>query len=309
MDRFRPLITRPFPEVEGVRHEFVDVGGLRMHVAEAGEGEPLLMLHGWPQHWYEWRRQIPVLSRHYRVISPDLRGLGWSEAPRDGYDKETLASDIVKLLDVLELDRVRLVGHDWGGWCGFIICLRHPERIERFLPLNIPPPWGKLDLKTLRGLPRFWYQWLLASPLGSWVLQNRPEFVRYLISGMTPTKGTWSEEELDEFIEPLREPDRAHATQQIYRTFLLREFPKLARGAYDSFRLTTPTLLLFGEKDFAISKSFLRGYEPFVEDFRLELVPDAGHFLPEERPELVNERALEFFGAPEQADKPKRAAF
>jgi pimeloyl-ACP methyl ester carboxylesterase len=296
VDRF-PRTTRPFPEVAGVSHEFVDVGDFRMHVAQAGEGDPVVLLHGWPQHWYEWRRQIPALSNHFRVICPDLRGFGWSEAPQSGYDKETLAADIVKLLDALELDRVKLIGHDWGGWCGFIICLRHPERVERYLALNIPPPWGKLDWQSMRALPKFWYQWLLASPLGGWVLQNRPQFVRWLIRGTTPRKDTWSDEELDQFIEPLREPERAHATMQLYRTFTLREFPKVARGAYDSLRLTTPTRLLFGVDDFAISTAFLRGYEPYVDDFEIELVRDTGHFIAEERPGVVNSRALEFFGA------------
>ena len=84
---------------------------------------------------------------------------------------------------------------------------------------------------------------------------------------------------------------------QLYRTFLTREFPAIARGRYDKDRLKTPTLLLFGTKDFMVSTNFLRGYEPFVDDFKLELVDDAGHFIGEEKPDLVNERALEFFAA------------
>src|SRR4051794_33022829 len=82
-------MARPFPEVEGVEHRYVDAGGLRMHVAEAGpQGEPIMLLHGWPQHWYLWRDVIPPLAEEYRVIAPDLRGFGWSDAPPDGYDKE-----------------------------------------------------------------------------------------------------------------------------------------------------------------------------------------------------------------------------
>jgi pimeloyl-ACP methyl ester carboxylesterase len=291
-------VTRPFPRIEGVSHRFVDAAGLRMHVAEAGEGDPVLLLHGWPQHWYEWRHQIPVLARHYHVICPDLRGFGWSEAPPGGYEKENLAADVLNLLDALGLERpVKLIGHDWGGWAGFLICLHHPERVERFLALNITPPWGKADLRTLSALWRFWYQYLIASPLlGSLVLKNMPQFVRYFIRG-TSAEDAWSDDDLAAFTEPLREPERAHASVQLYRTFLLREFPSIARGRYASLRLTTPTLLLFGTKDFAISTRFLRGYEPFVDDFTLELVPDAGHFIAEEKPEMVNERALEFFSA------------
>jgi pimeloyl-ACP methyl ester carboxylesterase len=310
MDRFPRPTARPFPEVEGVQHRFVDAGGLRMHVAEAGQGDPLVLLHGWPQHWYVWRHQIPVLAQHYRVICPDLRGLGWTDTPPRGYEKENMAADVVNLLDALGLDRVKLIGHDWGGWCGFLICLRHPERVERFVALNIPPPWGgKISLQSLLGLPRFWYQWLLASPLGPWILRNRPGFLRFIFTAATPRKDTWSDEELDEFIEPLREPERARSTQQIYRTFTLKEFPKLVRGAYNSFRLTTPTLLLFGAKDFAISTKFLQGYEPYVDDFRLELVPDTGHFIVDEKPELVSERVLEFLGVGKPAARRRRAAF
>jgi pimeloyl-ACP methyl ester carboxylesterase len=289
-------ITPPFPYVEGVEHRFVDTGRLRMHVAEAGTGEPLLMLHGWPQHWYEWRFQIPPLAEHYRVICPDLRGFGWSDAPPDGYEKENMASDIVALLDALGLDEVRLVAHDWGGWIGFILCLRHPERFSRYLALNIPHPWGKFSLRSAASLWRFWYQYLIASPaLGGWIIRNRPGFLRLILTAASKRKEAWSEEDIAAFTEPLREPARARATVQLYRTFLLREFVAVTRGRYRSMRLTTPTLLLFGTGDFAIPKSFLEGYEPYADDMSVELVERSGHFIAEDRPELVTQRALEFF--------------
>jgi pimeloyl-ACP methyl ester carboxylesterase len=256
------------------------------------------LLHGWPQHWYEWRFQIPPLAKHNRLICPDLRGFGWSAAPPSGYEKENLAADVVNLLDALELDEVRLVGHDWGGWVGFILGMRHPERIKRYLALNIPHPWGKLSLRTAGSLWRFWYQWLIASPwLGGWILRNRPGFVRLLLTGASARKEAWSEEDIAAFTEPLREPARARATVQLYRTFLLREFLPVARGRYRSMRLETPTLVLFGTGDFAISTSFLEGYEPFADDMKVELVEGSGHFIAEDRPELVTERALEFFGS------------
>jgi pimeloyl-ACP methyl ester carboxylesterase len=112
-----------------------------MHVAEAGEGDPIVMLHGWPQHWYLWRDVIPLVAPHARVICPDLRGFGWSDVPSSDYDRETMARDVLALLDALELERVRLVGHDWGGWIGFLLCLNEPRRISRFVALSILPPW------------------------------------------------------------------------------------------------------------------------------------------------------------------------
>jgi pimeloyl-ACP methyl ester carboxylesterase len=99
--------------------------GIQFHIAEAGQGERFLLLHGWSQHWYMWRHLFAPLATHYRVLYPGLRGFDWSDAPTSGYEKEQLATDLLTLLDTLGLDRVRLMGHDWGGWVGFLLCLRH----------------------------------------------------------------------------------------------------------------------------------------------------------------------------------------
>ena len=147
-----------FPQVPGVEHRYVDAAGLRMHVAEAGEGEPVLALHGWPQHWYLWREVIPRLAAHARVIAPDLRGFGWSGVPAGGYDKETMARDVLTLLDALGLERVRLIGHDWGAWIGFLLCLHQRERVERFVACNIVPPWPSRDPRAPLDLWRLSYQ-------------------------------------------------------------------------------------------------------------------------------------------------------
>ena len=129
------------PHVDGVTHRDVEAAGIRFHVAEAGEGEPVVLLHGWPQNWYCWRKVMPLLAPERRVICPDMRGFGWSDAPPGRYDKQTMADDLIALLDALELERVDLIAHDWGAWAGFIACLDHPERIRRYLALNMYAPW------------------------------------------------------------------------------------------------------------------------------------------------------------------------
>src|SRR5918995_6009106 len=131
------------PQLEGVDHHFVELPGLHMHVAEAGSGEPVLLLHGFPQHWWEWRKIIPGLAERYRVICPDLRGAGWTDAPADGYARDQLLADVVALLDALEIDRVRLIGHDFGGILGLLLCLRQPERVRCYLGLGTPHPYIK----------------------------------------------------------------------------------------------------------------------------------------------------------------------
>jgi pimeloyl-ACP methyl ester carboxylesterase len=298
-----PEMARPFPPVEGVEHRYVDAKGLRMHVPEAGprDGEPLVMLHGWPQHWYEFRHQIPPLAERYRVIAPDLRGLGWTDAPPDGYDKENMGTDVLNLLDVLGLERVLLVGHDWGGWIGFLICLRAPERFRRFVALNIPTPFARRDPLVFANIWRFWYMAAIATPgLGPRLVAQTDLVGRMLRSTKRPNAIT--PEEIREFSEPLREPDRTRATVAIYRTFITREFGRVATEAYNKQRLTVPTRLLFGQDDFAIPKRMLTGdFSKYADHLEIEFVPNCGHFIEEEQPELVTERILDFFGAADRA--------
>src|SRR5215210_3078021 len=285
------------PVVPGVEHEFVETSRIRMHVARCGEsGPPLVLLHGWAQHWYAWRRVIKPFSERFQVICPDLRGLGWSEAPADGYDKESLASDVLALLDSLGPSRAFLVGHDWGAHAGFLLCLREPERVERFVALNDIHPWIRVAPQDLLNGWRLAYQGLLAAPgLGAWVLRRNARLVLGLISAWS-AQDVWSPAELNAFAEPLREPDRAHASAQYYRTFLLRELGPMLAGQYRKSRLEVPTLLLSGEDDGVIRPYQLRGFEPYAADMRLELLPGVGHFTPEEAPEAVVERCLEHFG-------------
>jgi pimeloyl-ACP methyl ester carboxylesterase len=288
------------PDIGGITHRDVQAGGLRVHVVEAGpaDGPPVLVLHGWPQHWYQWRHQIPALAgAGYKVIVPDLRGFGRTDAPPGGYDKESMATDVLRLMDVMGLDRVRLLAHDWGGWIGFILCVRAPERISRYMPLNIAHLWAKSDARTVLNTWRFWYQAVIASPgLGAWMLRNRPGWVHRIIRGGSPNPQAWTEEDLLAYSRPLQEPARANASVQLYRTFLVKEFPAIAAGRYQKERLTVPTRMLFGMDDFAIPLAFLsRDTKEFADDFTIEFVPDTGHFIAEERPELVNDRALEFF--------------
>jgi pimeloyl-ACP methyl ester carboxylesterase len=284
------------PHVDGVSHRMVQAGEVRLHVAEAGSGDPVLMLHGWPQHWYCWRKIIPHLAPSYRLICPDLRGFGWSEAPGQGYDPETFASDAIALLDALEIDRVRLIGHDWGGFAVFLLGLRHPERIERIISINAPHPWPPVDLRALDALWRMWYVVLMATA-GRAILSRWPQLIGNVLRRDNVQPDALSDAEVRIYLERLRRPEQARATQLLYRSYL-RTFMRVSRTSqYEHMRLTPPTRLLFGAQDFAISKSLLRGHEGHADDFEIELVQDSGHFLPEEKPELVAERALAFLGS------------
>ncbi len=268
---------------------------MRFHVAEAGSGEDVVLcLHGWPQHWYEWRHLMPALADRHHVLALDLRGFGWSDAPRDGYEKENLATDVLAVLDELGIERVKLVGHDWGGWIGFLLCLRAPQRFDRFLALNIVHPWISLRA-ALPHAWRFWYQQVILAPGLGYELHRRGRFVPRVLVGASTDRDAWDEQTLRSFADNLAEPARARAAVQMYRVFNLREAAPMLRGRYADKRLTVPTRLVFGTDDRALRPSMLAGYERHADDMKVELVPGCGHFIADERPGLVADRARAFF--------------
>jgi pimeloyl-ACP methyl ester carboxylesterase len=284
--------VRDLPEIEGIVHRFVDVDGLRVHFAEAGDGPAVLLLHGWPQHWYMWRGVIERLAPQFRLIAPDLRGSGWTEAPGSGYDGDTFAADQIGLLDALEIESASVIGHDWGGWTALLLGLDHSNRIERMVLCNTPHPWPRLEPRLALETWRSWYAMALAIPvLGPRLLQQTDFAAGILRRGNVRTPFT--EAEVDAYVDSFREPARAHAISSLYR-YYQRVFVSALRGKWRSRRLRVPTLLLFGAHDVLITSKVLPGFEPYADDLQLELIPDAGHFLVDEKPELVARRALAF---------------
>ena len=264
-------------------------------MAEAGDGPPLVLLHGWPQHWWCWRRLIPRLARSYRVMAVDLRGWGWSSAPAGDYAKSTFASDVVSLLDAERVDRVRVMGHDWGGYVAFLLGLDHAERVERLVALDIAPPWPVRPRPRHLALPALAaYQALVGTPwVGPRTMTSGPHLVRTLIRRGSGPDARWSDEELDVYADVLRERARADASSACYRTFLTRELPASLLRGDRSAELTVPSLLLMGE-----ASPLHRVVDPRPSrNVRVETIPRAGHFLPEESPAAVLEHALPFLAA------------
>lgn len=287
------------PELPGARHQFVDVNGVRIHVAELGDpaAPPLLLLHGWPQHWWMWRRVAPELAGDFRCVMPDLRGHGWSDAPDEGYDKEQLSADVRGLMDALELDRVSLVGHDWGGWTAMLTAAREPDRVSALLALSIAHPWpSRHDRASLRRLASLSYQLPLSAPLVGPALMSRGA-TREILKRAAP-RGTYTESDLRAFDEPMRSPGGARATTGIYRSFLMRELPRVAAQRYAALRISQPARLVVGSDDIVLKGSDLRGFEENAPRMSLHRVEGVGHFLPEERPDIAIAHARELFSGP-----------
>jgi len=261
----------------------VTVPGARLHVAEAGDGDPVLLLHTFPQHWYAWRHVIAELAADHRVYALDLRGAGQSDAPRRGYDSATLAADVLAALDALGLPAVTLAGHEWGGWLGFHLAMTAPQRFTGLVALNSPHPWLPHH-KLLPHMWRFWYTALLEYPLlGGWIIR-RTVVLRWLLRRGRPGL---PDADAAVFTGPAREPARARAGQQLHWQVVLRDIPRRAFGGYRHRHLPVPTLLLAGAKDFALSPRSLTGAGAHADELAVRVIDGAGHYLPEERPGMV----------------------
>ncbi len=225
---------------------------------------------------------IPELAERYRVIAPDLRGFGWSGAPQGSYAKSTFAADVLALLDIENLDRVRLVGHDWGGYTAFLLALEHPERVLRMVALDIIPPWRSPPQLSNIGIPVLAsYQLLLATPLlGRLALTSSPAFVRALIRAGSGSSMDWSEQDLDQYASVLQQPERARASSSCYRTFLTRELALAGGSRYSPHDLRVPSKLVMGSQS-----AIRRVFNPTAsKNLRVRTIHGAGHFLPEEAP-------------------------
>jgi pimeloyl-ACP methyl ester carboxylesterase len=289
-----PGVAPPMPELKGVEHRYAAVNGVTLHYAEAGDpsNPPVILQHGWPQHWWIWRHLIgPLTDSGFRVIAPDLRGHGWSEKPKGDYRKDVLMRDTLALLDELKIESTRFVGHDWGAYAGMLAALRHPERIERFVSLSIPHPWQE-DRSPMTFLKSGWYQLVLASP-GLGKLAIRRLGMPRLILEKGRATGTFTERELDIYTDVFKQPDATEAAMRMYRHFLQHEVAPVLSGAFKEERLSVPTRWIVGEED-PVSGIADDAYRDHADDMTLEKLPGVGHFLPEEVPDLLRERVLEF---------------
>ena len=273
-----------------------DAGPLDVHLYEAGDGPPVLLMHGWPQDAWCWRHVIPLLADRHRLIAPDLRGFGQTGAPdSDNYNGLVLGADAIALLDALGIERAHLVGHDWGGFGSFAAAIAAPQRIASLVVLNSSPPWLELSPRLLWELRRSWYVFLLAA-WGEEIVRERPSLIARMLRA-DRVHDAISREDAQAYATRLQRPESARATTLLYRSFA-RSFKKvLFERAFEDLRLTVPTRIVFGTADKALSPVVLRGIERHCDDVEIELVPDSGHFVPEEKPELVAERAAELFAA------------
>lgn len=281
---------RTMPQVPGVTHRYVTVrqgthDAARLHLAEAGAGPALLLLHGYLQHWYAWRRVLPLLAGDYRLICADLRGFGWSEQTRHGYDIASLAGDLSALIDALDSGPALVLGDDLGARVAVRLAQRSPGRVAGLVALavNHPYPARRAMLANLR---RMWFTAFLEYPVaGPMVLRHWPAFTRFLLRRGAADPRSWPAGDLAEFAAAARAS--AHAGQQVLWQMVVKDMPGLLHSGDPAPRLEPPVLLLAGEQDKITPASLLDGDQSMAPRLTTQVLPGCGHHLPVEAPEAV----------------------
>ncbi|GAB2548046.1 alpha/beta hydrolase [Nocardia heshunensis] len=259
-------------------------------MTEAGEGRPVLALHGWPQHHFVYRDLLANPPEGLRIIAPDLPGYGWSGAAPHRWAKDDVASDVLALMDALGLEQdVLLTGHDWGGFIGYRMVLREPERFGGFLVLNMAHPWAPKGDVARQAWRLLAYQPLMAS-VGV-PLQRRTRFLEWLFGNAMSEGHGMDRETIEVFSQRFRDPIVARAATDTYRTFLLKEIPASVRRP-EVRAATVPVRALFGKGDAAVHYSLAAAETARADDYTVEYVEGCGHFIVDERPELVREALI-----------------
>ncbi|MDM4721504.1 alpha/beta hydrolase [Micromonospora sp. WMMA1363] len=279
-------------------HRTADVDGLTMHYVTGGTGEPLVLLHGWPQSWFEWRGIMPTLAEKYTVYALDLPGLGDSVGAPTGYDKATLARYVHELLaDKLGLRRINLVGHDLGAGVGFQYAAQFPDEVIKYAHLDYPLPGPALSANNYRQVS--WHM--------SFHNQNGfPEvlvdddvrdylslFYGYVAYGGTSFGGSgatapFTAEQIDEYARTYQRPQVLTGGFELYRTLDADERDNIAAKP-----ITMPTMLMTAHGALDFTRSTVQPRMSTIT--RAVEVPHSGHWLPEENPQFVTTELMEFF--------------
>jgi pimeloyl-ACP methyl ester carboxylesterase len=279
-----------------VAHRMVDIGEVRLHCAEVGQGPLVLLLHGFPECWVTWRSQIPALAEAgFRVVAPDLRGYGKSDKPRDldAYRIEVLARDVARLVEALGEKRAHVVGHDWGGAVAWRFAMSHPERLDRLAILNAPHPARfARALRRPRQILRMSYTLVFQLPWLPEALLRAGDFfmLRRLFRYDPERPGAYTDDDIEQLVAAAREPGALTGMLAWYRAMVQR--PTHTRWK----PIECPVQVIWGEKDRYLLREFAEPERDWVPDLRFAPIPEASHWVQADAPDRVNALLLDFLG-------------
>lgn len=286
---------------EAWTHRTERVNGIRLHWVEAGSGPLVVLLHGFPEFWYEWRHQIPALAAAgFRVAAPDLRGYSLSDKPRgvDSYRAGRVMDDVAALIGHLGEERAHVTGHDWGGVIAWHLAIRRPETVDRLAILNAPhPAIFARELRRPRQMRRSWYVAFFQLPILPEAVfrANGYAMLGRVFRNRAVRKDAYTDDDIRRYVDAASQPGALTAMINYYRAAGRSAFRRASKDSGDGGIVRAPTLVIWGEQDFALGIHNLNGLDRYVPDLRIERIPQASHWVPNDAPEQVNRLLIAFF--------------
>ncbi|MFT7588456.1 MAG: pimeloyl-ACP methyl ester carboxylesterase [Limisphaerales bacterium] len=278
--------------------KYVQVNGVNLHYKEAGKGELVILLHGFPEFWYSWRTLIPVLAEHYHVVAPDMRGYNLSEKPSkvSDYKLSTLRDDVKALIAQFGAERAHIVAHDWGGVVAWQLVIDFPELVDRFVVLNCPHP--SAFSKELKGnfsqLLRSWYMFFFQIPFLPELLiaASLKSRLKAVMQGWSYNKQAYTDDDIEAYVRSYRIKGTLKATINYYRA-LFRYGPP--RSPNWRNKIAVPTKAIWGENDKAMGVKMIEDTARYFNgNFKLVKIANCSHWVQHEYPEQVNKEILNF---------------
>lgn len=292
-------------DLNSIRHGDAQIGGVRLHYAQYGSGDRLvLLLHGFPECWYSWRHQLIALGEKFTVVAPDMRGYNLSDKPArvEDYCLDRLVDDVTGLIRHFGKKDAAVIGHDWGAGVAWAVALKHPEYVWRLAALQVPPlaVWRKN--MTLKQALRSWYMLFFQIPhLPEWLL-SRNDFASLdrMFAQTVMRPGTITEADIAVYKKALREPGALTASLNYYRANVFPLFfsRRDKRKATGEGSVRVPTMFIFGERDHAIVPETVRGVGHYIDGpYREVRMATVGHWIQQEAHSEVTAALKSFLGA------------
>jgi pimeloyl-ACP methyl ester carboxylesterase len=273
-------------------HYKTPVNGILMHYVIGGKGDPIVLLHGWPQTWYEWRNVIPeLIANNYTIIAPDMRGLGDSEKTQTGYDTKNLAEDIYQLVEKLGYSKINFVAHDWGGPVAYSYAAEHPEDVGKMIILDtLLPGFGLEEAGDFSPNGIWHFSFHAVRDLPEKLIEGKEDLYLNWFYDWTYNQSAITPQDREVYIQQYSQPGAMRAGFEYYRAI----FEDAEQNKeYGKEKLQIPILTIGGEA--AIGNSTTTSFQKVATNVTGITLPNTGHFIPEERPNLLIKQILDFF--------------
>ncbi len=276
-------------------HHYANLKGVRIHYVTTGQGAPVVLLHGWPQTWYEWRHILKSLSDKFALVAPDLRGLGDSSRPSSGYDKKTVANDVWSLMhDHLGHARFAVVGHDWGAPTAFRLAADHPAEVTHLAMLDVPVPGDQPAGAAIGGSPRWHHTFHQVPDLPEALTHGRERtYLEFFFMNGCDQAGAILDADIAEYVRTYSQPGAMRAGFNFYRA-LSQDVADNRATLATGFKLPMPTLGLGGGGPRGRGNLVVESLRRVATHAEGGSIPDCGHFIPEEKPEELTRILREF---------------